>query len=57
MNTKFEFIGLTRLGIKPKSTAPKVDTLATRLSELLMPVMPTNLHLTFVRRHRYICTF
>ena len=34
MNTNFEVIGLTRLGIKPKSTAPKADALTTRPSEL-----------------------
>ena len=33
MNTNFKFIGLTRLGIKPKSTAPEADALNTRLSE------------------------
>ena len=35
MNTKFEDIGLTRLGIKAKSTAAEVDTLSTRPSEFL----------------------
>ena len=34
MNTNFKVIGLTRLGIKPKSTAPEADALTTRLSEL-----------------------
>ena len=34
MNTNFKDIGLTRLGIKPESTAPKEDALTTRQSEL-----------------------
>ena len=33
MNTNFEVIGLTRLRIKPKSTAPEADALTTRPSE------------------------
>ena len=36
MNTNFKVIGLTRLGIKPKSTAAETDVLATRPSELLI---------------------
>ena len=36
MNTNVKVIGLTRLGIKPKSTvAPEADALTTRPSELL----------------------
>ena len=35
MNTNFKVIGSTRLGIKPKSTAPEADALTTRPSELL----------------------
>ena len=35
MNTNFKEGGLTRLGIKPKSTAYEADTLTTRPSELL----------------------
>ena len=35
MNTNFEVIGLTRLGIEAKSTVPEVDALTTRLSALL----------------------
>ena len=35
MDTNFKVIGLTRLGIKPKSTAPEADALTTRPSELL----------------------
>ena len=30
MNTNFKDIGLTRLGIKPESTAPEADALTTR---------------------------
>ena len=33
----FEVIGLTRLGIKPKSTAAEADALGTRPPELLPP--------------------
>ena len=35
MNTSFKVIGLTRLGIKPKSTAPEADACTTRPAELL----------------------
>ena len=35
MNANFKVIGLTRLGIKPKSTAPEANALTTRPSELL----------------------
>ena len=35
MNTNFKVIGLTRLEIKSKSTAPEADALTTRPSELL----------------------
>ena len=35
VNTNFKVIGLIRLGIKPKSTAPDADALTTRPSELL----------------------
>ena len=34
MNINFKVIGLTRLGIKPESTAPEADALTTRPSEL-----------------------
>ena len=34
MNTNFKVIGLTQLGIKPKSTAPEADALTTQPSEL-----------------------
>ena len=37
MNTNFIFIGLTQLGIQPKSTAPEVNAQITRTSELLRP--------------------
>ena len=40
MNTNFKVIGLTRLGIKPKSTAPETDALTTRLSEQLISGLP-----------------
>ena len=47
MNTNFKVIGLTRLGINPKSTAAaEVDALTTWPFELLMPAMPTSLHLS-----------
>ena len=39
MNTNFEVIGLTRLGIKPKSTAAEADALTTWPFELLKFVM------------------
>ena len=35
MNTNFKVIGLTRLGVKPKSTAPEAGACTTRPSELL----------------------
>ena len=35
MNTNFKVIGLTRLRIKPKSTAHKADPFTTRPSELV----------------------
>ena len=35
MNTSFKVIGLTRLEIKPESTAQQADALTTRPSELL----------------------
>ena len=38
MNTKFKVIGLTQLGIKPKSTATEADALTTRPSELLSAI-------------------
>ena len=34
MNTNFKVIGLTRLGIKPESTAQETDALTTRPSEV-----------------------
>ena len=34
MNTSFKVIGLTRLEIKPESTVPEANALATRLSAL-----------------------
>ena len=35
-NTNFTAIGLTRLGIKPQSTAPEADALTARAPELLV---------------------
>ena len=46
MSINFKVIGLTQRGIKPKSTAPEADALTTPPSELLMPAMPTSLHLS-----------
>ena len=43
MNTNFKVIGLTRLGIKPKSTDSEADVL--RPSELWM--QPTGLYLAY----------
>ena len=34
MKTNFKVIGLTRLEIKPETTAPQMDALATRPSEV-----------------------
>ena len=34
MNTNFKVVGLTRLGIKPESTAPEAGALTIRPSEL-----------------------
>ena len=34
MNTNSKVIGLTRLGIKPESTAPEVDALITQPSDM-----------------------
>ena len=36
MNTNFNVIGLTRLGIKPESSAPEADALTTPPYELLI---------------------
>ena len=43
VNINFKVIGLTRLGIKPKSTAVEMDTLTTWPSELLN-ALKTSLH-------------
>ena len=37
MNTNVKVIGLTRLGIKPKSTVFEEDALTTRSSEIALP--------------------
>ena len=60
MNVNFKVIGLTRLAIKSKSTAPEADALTTRPSELLMPAMPTSLHLsslfqTKTKKQTHLC--
>ena len=44
VNTNFKVIGLTRLGIKPKSTASEADAFTTRPSEL-------NVGFLYVRCH------
>ena len=36
VNTNFKVIGLTRLGIKPKSIAPEANALTTRPSEYVV---------------------
>ena len=38
MNTNFKVIGLARLRIKPKSTAPEADALTTQPSERIQTV-------------------
>ena len=40
MSINFKVIGLTRLGIKPESTASEADALTTRPSELLKLGVP-----------------
>ena len=39
MNTNFTVIGLTRLGIKPESTASGADALSSGSSEQLLPIL------------------
>ena len=46
MNTNFKVIGLTQLGIKRKAAVTVAYALTSRPPELLMPAMPTSLHLT-----------
>ena len=58
MNTKFKVIGLTRLEIKPKSTATKADARTTRPPELFMPAVPTSLHLSSLlktKKQTHLC--
>ena len=60
MNANFKVIGLTRLVIKLKSTATEADDLSTRAFELLMPAMPTSLHLsslleTKTKKQTHLC--
>ena len=55
MNTNFKAIGLTRLGIKPKSTAPEADVLTIRPSELLnVKQEKRGENLLFWRSHSYV---
>ena len=51
MDTNFEFIGLTRLGIKPECTAPEADALTIRLSKLL------NFHLNALKKPGTLVSF
>ena len=46
MNTNVKVIGLTRLGIKPKSTVPEADALTTRPFEPLKFVMSFEIKVT-----------
>ena len=58
MNTKFKVIGLTRLQIKPKSTATKADARTTRPPELFMLAVPTSLHLSSLlktKKQTHLC--
>ena len=58
MNTKFKVIGLTRLEIKPKSTATKADARTTRPPELFMLAVPTSLHLSSLlktKKQTHLC--
>ena len=43
MNTNFKVIGLTGLGIKPKSTAHEADALTTRLSAVNFVTLTVNI--------------
>ena len=47
MNTNFQVIGLTRLGIKPESTAQETDALTTRPSELYF--------FAFAKKNHFFC--
>ena len=49
VNTNFTVIGLIRLGIKPKPTAPEADALTTRPSERFK----SYLRKTVVNQERY----
>ena len=46
MNTNIKVIGLTRIGIKPESTAPEADALTTRPSELFSHIV--NMKMSYV---------
>ena len=55
VNTNFKVIGLTRLGIKPKSTAPGADAHTTRPSELLNKKQEKRgENLLFWKSHSYV---
>ena len=51
MNINFKVIGLTRLGIKPKSTALEANALTTRLSELLQTHDKAHVTVFFTQGH------
>ena len=58
MNTNFKVIGLTRLGIKPKSTDSEANVLTSRPSELWMSTMPTGLYLNSLletKKQTHLC--
>ena len=57
MNTNFKVIGLTRLGIKHKSTDSEADVLTSWPSELWMPTMPTGLYLNSLLETKKANTF
>ena len=52
MNTKLKVIGLTRLGIKPKSTAIEADVFTTPPAKLLKNVYGLK---TSRRKHGFCC--
>ena len=56
VNTNFKIIGLTRLGIKPKSTAPEADALTTRPSEQLL-VFTASLVLVFTNGRIFLLSW
>ena len=52
MNTNFKVIGLIRLGIKPKSTAPAADALTSELFKVALSIFK---HCEFVVRQCKLC--